>query len=108
MGKLHTIRVNEQEHVLNFNSYAVMQAYKKYGAEGIDTALMEDPFTFLMDMLQWGLSDNGRKQWKEAELCDVIDQSGGLPFLTGQVADWIKEAFIIPVDSKKNETEEVK
>jgi len=73
MGKLHHITVNNVDHVLNFNSYAVMQAYKKYGAEGLENVMATDPFSFLFDMLKFGLSNNGRKEWSDADVYDLID-----------------------------------
>lgn len=108
MGKLHNIQVNGVDHVVNFNSYAVMQAYKKYGAEGLETVMQSDPFSFLFDMLKFGLSDNGRKEWSESEVYDLIDGMGGINsegFI--QLSGWMREAFETPEssrsESKKNE-----
>lgn len=111
MGKLHTIKINEQEYTLNFNSYAVMQAYKKYGADGLENVMATDPFSFLFDMLKFGLSDNGRKDWPEYQVYDLIDGLGGINsegFI--QLSGWMREAFETPEssrsDSKKNEEQE--
>jgi len=108
MGKLHTIKVNEVEHALNFNSYAVMQAYKKYGAEGLETVMSNDPFSFLFDMLKFGLSNNGRKEWSDADVYDLIDNIGGINSeLFIQISGWMREAFETPSESsKKNEEAE--
>lgn len=102
---VHTIEANGAQHVLNFNSYAVMQCYRKYGADGLERAMANDPFSFLFDMLKFGLSDNGRKEWQDADVYDLIDGMGGITSdVFVNVSTWMKEAFEVPV-SKKKETE---
>lgn len=100
---IHTIKIEGKEYVLNFNSYAVMQAFRKYGAEGL-ASVTRNELNF--EMIRWGLSQNGSKVVEEAEVYELIDSIGGLfSEQFSELSAWVLEAFNIPSDSKKKETE---
>lgn len=105
MGNIHKIVSAEKEFTLNFNSYAVMQLYKKYGAEGLETITVSD---LNFDMIRWGLSENGRVNVSEAEVYDFIDGIGGVnsDMFLETIKDLVFQALKIPVESKKKEETE--
>lgn len=100
---IHVLKTPEKEYTLNFNSYAVMQAFRKYGAEGL-ASVTRNELNF--EMIRWGLSNNGAKAVEEAEVYELIDSIGGLfSEQFTELSGWVLEAFNIPSDSKKKETE---
>lgn len=98
----HTIKGEEKEYLLNFNSYAVMQLFRKYGAEGLGTAPLQD---VNFDMVKWGISENGSKEVKDSEVYELIDDIGGA---TGDnflvvIRDWVFASITTPEVKKKEE-----
>jgi len=100
---IHTVKTEDKEYVLNFNSYAVMQAFRKYGAEGLATVTRND---LNFDMIKFGMSENGSVTVTDAEVYKFIDGIGGVfgEQFTGDLTNWVLEAFNIPTtESKKKE-----
>jgi len=102
---IHTIKTKDQEYVLNFNSYAVMQAFRKYGAEGLATVTKNE---LNFDMIRWGMSKNGSAEVSETEVYAFVDEIGGVfgeTFGT-EIYGYVLAAFNIPsTESKKKEEE---
>lgn len=104
MSNIHKLISGDKEYTLNFNSYAIMQAYKKYGTEGLSKVETENPFGFIFDMIKFGLSDNGRKEWDDADVHDIIDNIGGINSdRIKEISGWIASAFGVPESKKKDE-----
>lgn len=105
MSNIHKILSNDKEYTLNFNSYAVMQVYKKYGSEGLAEVETSRPLEFIFDMIKYGLSDNGRKTIEDCDVYDFIDGLGGItsPVVTTEIGGYIRKAFEVPETKKKGE-----
>jgi len=102
---IHTIKTADRDYVLNFNSYAVMQAFRKYGAEGLATVTKND---LNFDMISWGLSKNGNVTVLDSEVYQFIDEVGGVfgEVFGTEIYGYVLEAFNIPsTESKKKEEE---
>lgn len=108
MGRIYKLVSGDKEYTLNFNSYAVMQAYKKYGTDGLDEVAANQPFEFLFEMIRFALSDNGRNTLHDADVYDFIDGVGGIASetVTKEIGSWIKEAFQVPEEPKKKQEKE--
>lgn len=102
---IYKIKSNDQEFTLNFNSYAVMMVYKKYGSEGLAEVETSRPLEFIFDMIRFGLSDNGRKTIEDADVYDFIDGLGGItsPTVTTEIGGYIRKAFEVPETKKKDD-----
>jgi hypothetical protein len=102
---IHTIQAGDKKYTLNFNSYAVMQAFRKYGAEGLATVTKNE---LNFDMIRWGMSKNGSVEVAEQEVYDFIDQIGGVfgDVFGTEIYSYVLSAFNIPqAESKKKEEE---
>lgn len=98
----HTIQGEDRIYVLNFNSYAVMHLFRKYGADGLNDAPLQD---VNFDMIRWGLSDNGRADVEDVDVYDFIDDIGGVMsdnFLI-TIRDWVFASITVPEVKKKEE-----
>lgn len=105
MGNIHKVISNEKEYTLNFNSYAIMQVYKKYGSEGLAEVEVNKPLEFIFDMIRFGLMDNGRKTIEDADVYDFIDGLGGITSesVTKDIGGYIRKAFEVPESKKKDD-----
>ena len=102
---IHTIQAGDKKYTLNFNSYAVMQAFRKYGAEGLATVTKNE---LNFDMIRWGMSKNGSVEVAEQEVYDFIDQIGGVfgEVFGTEIYNYVLAASNIPqTESKKKEEE---
>jgi hypothetical protein len=102
---IHTIKTKDRDYVLNFNSYAVMQAFRKYGAEGLATVTKNE---LNFDMIKWGGSKNGSLEVSDQDVYDMIDAIGGVfgDTFGVEIYGYVLEAFNIPTEASKKKEEE--
>jgi hypothetical protein len=102
---IHTIQAGDKKYTLNFNSYAVMQAFRKYGAEGLATVTKNE---LNFDMIRWGMSKNGSVEVSETEVYSFVDEIGGVfgEVFGTEIYGYVLAAFNIPSSESKKKEEE--